>query len=82
MRKNGIADIAYEVPKELRELAGIKEDKIKFSSHKQLDELVQKLIEAEGKKGLDYKTSKYKDDYQVCFFFFFLNFFFYKKKSC
>jgi hypothetical protein len=56
MRKHGVADIAYEIPKELRESAGIKEDKIVFKNHNELDEFVKKLLEVEEKKGLDYNT--------------------------
>jgi len=62
MKQFGQTDIKFKVDKELRELCGIHETEITFQSHKQLDDMIEKLDAGCLKKWKCRYEEKYPDD--------------------
>ena len=47
LRKTGQCEIDFKIPAEVREALKIKDSKVKFPSHQELDSFVHQLIEKE-----------------------------------
>lgn len=60
LRSKGSCTIKYPVPREIGEKLNIKEKKIRFATHVQLDEFVKKVVEH-----FPLFKEEYKDDYYL-----------------
>ena len=60
LRTKGLCKIRWNVPADLREKVGIKEDKISFTTHKQLDSMVCKILSK-----IPNFQEKFEEDYML-----------------